>query len=70
VPTVLVSRQQPRRQPVVVGDKADFSGRDELFVSDRHPVELALKVMHPEVEKPLQARETRVDVIFLPDEAL
>ena len=46
-------------------DKPQLRRRN--LMDHRHPMELAIEIARPEVEKTLEAREARMDVLLLPD---
>ena len=54
----------------LVAHQAQLGRRDELLVRHRHAEELAFEIVRPEIEEVLEAREARMHVVVLPDEAL
>src|SRR5262245_33645338 len=54
-------------QAEFAADKPQLRRRNELLMDHRHSMELAIEIARPEVEKILEARETRMDVVLLPD---
>src|SRR5262245_52961631 len=61
---------QPSIQPIVRREQLELGRADQLAVGDGDAIELALEVRLPVLQEAQQAREARVNVVFLPDEGL
>ena len=64
--TMILKGLETSIQPEVRGGDPEFTRRDERLVGDGNAKKLPIQVGGPEPQKSLQARKTRVKIVFLP----